>query len=252
VSRVLPVWQEWMTRWSAPSELAAEPPGEAIRAWGRLGYPRRALRLHEAATAIARRHGGRVPADYDVLLALPGIGRYTAAAVACFAYGRRHAVVDTNVRRVHARAVGGTAQAGPALTAAELHLAEALLPEEPTRAVRWSVGVMELGALVCTARTPRCSECPLASLCRWRLAGAPPDAGPPRRGQLWAGTDRQVRGRLMAALRAASDALDRSALIAAVPDPSLRDPAQRDRCLAGLITDGLVEPLDGDRFALPS
>src|SRR3954470_7118450 len=100
VARVVPAWQEWMQRWPTPADLAAEPAGEAVRAWGRLGYPRRALRLHTAARAIVEQHGGEVPASYDDLRALPGVGDYTAAAVATFAHGRRHVVLDTNVRRV--------------------------------------------------------------------------------------------------------------------------------------------------------
>jgi A/G-specific adenine glycosylase len=134
VSRVLPVWQAWVRRWPTPADLAAAPAGEAIRDWGRLGYPRRALRLHEAAKAIVERHGGEVPQDQAELLALPGIGSYTAAAVASFAFGQRHAVLDTNVRRVFARSVGGTALAAPSLTVAETRLAQALLPLEPAGA----------------------------------------------------------------------------------------------------------------------
>jgi A/G-specific adenine glycosylase len=251
VARVLPVWREWMARWPAPAGLAAEPPAAAIRAWGRLGYPRRALRLHAAAVAILERHGGQVPADHDVLLALPGIGTYTAAAVASFAFGGRHAVLDTNVRRVHARALGGLEQPGPAPSAGERRLAESLLPDDADRAARWGVAVMELGALVCTARAPRCGQCPIAAACRWRLAGSPPYAGPARRGQPWAGTDRQVRGRLMAVLRAAAAPVPAGDLAAAVPDGALRDPGQRGRCLDALVAEGLVEPVGENSFGLP-
>ena len=111
-----PVYRDWLERWPTPADLAAEPPGEAVRAWGRLGYPRRALRLHAAATEVVARHGGELPTTYDGLVALPGVGTYTAAAVASFAYGARHAVLDTNVRRVLARAVGGAEQPAPTLT----------------------------------------------------------------------------------------------------------------------------------------
>jgi A/G-specific adenine glycosylase len=251
VARVLPVWHEWAQRWPRPSDLAAAPAGEAIRAWGRLGYPRRALRLHQAATAIADHHGDQVPDDHAQLLTLPGVGSYTAAAVAAFAYRQRHAVLDTNVRRVLARAVIGKAQAAAATTVEETRLAAGLLPGDPETAATWSVAVMELGALVCTARTARCGECPLHRQCAWRRAGSPPDTGPARRAQPWAGTDRQVRGRIMAELRGQEKPVSRSALQVAIPDPSLRDPGQRDRCLAGLIDDGLIEPLPRDRFALP-
>ncbi len=251
VIRVLPIWLEWMDRWPEPADLAAAPAGEAIRHWGRLGYPRRALRLHEAARAIVERHDGKVPADHAELLALPGIGSYTAAAVASFAFGRRHAVVDTNVRRVFARAVSARAQAAPSLTVAETRLAVSLLPADPARAARWGVAVMELGALVCTARAPRCPDCPIREICEWQLAGAPAHTGPARRGQAWAGTDRQIRGAILAVLRAAPAPVSSASLIVEVPDSALRDEFQRDRCLDGLVADGLVEPLPGARYALP-
>jgi len=251
VVRVLPIWQEWVQRWPTPADLAAAPAGDAIRHWGRLGYPRRALRLHEAAKAIVERHGGEVPSDHEALLALPGIGTYTAAAVASFAFGQRHAVVDTNVRRVFARTITGDAQAAPALTVAESRLAASLLPLEPSRAARWGVAVMELGALICTARAPRCGDCPISSQCRWQLDGAPPHTGPVRRGQAWAGTDRQIRGALLAVLRSSSTPVDGAKLAIEVPDSALRDEFQRSRCLDGLVADGLVEPLDGDRYQLP-
>src|SRR4051812_28950760 len=179
VARVRPVWTSWLAHWPDPASLAREAPGEAIRSWGRLGYPRRALRLHEAATAITERHGGQVPTAYADLLALQGIGAYTASAVASFAFGERRAVVDTNVRRVQARAVTGVALPAPALSAAETRLAETLLPVDDGAVARWNVAVMELGALVCTARAPRCDECPVRRQCAWRLAGAPPYAGRP-------------------------------------------------------------------------
>ncbi|WP_407659275.1 HhH-GPD family protein [Jiangella rhizosphaerae] len=246
VVRVEPVWHEWMRRWPRPADLAAEEPGEAIRAWGRLGYPRRALRLHAAAAAIVERHGGMVPATYDELIALPGIGDYTAAAVASFAFGARHAVLDTNVRRVLARAVAGTQYPPTAPTAAERRLAQDLLPDADT-APRWAVAVMELGALICTARSPRCSSCPIASECAWRLAGSPRDDGPPRRGQAWHGTDRQVRGRLMAVLRESAGPVPKRLL-----DATWAEPVQRERALDALVADGLVEPLDGDLFRLPT
>ena len=252
VVRVLPAWERWMRRWPTPAHLAAEAPGEAIRMWERLGYPRRALRLHAAATAIVERHGGEVPDDHAALLALPGVGGYTAAAVASFAFGRRHAVVDTNVRRVLARVVTGTRHPAPALTRAETALAERLVPADAATAARWGVAVMELGALVCTARTPRCGDCPVAGLCRWRLSGSPEHEGPPRRGQAYEGTDRYVRGLLLAALRTADGPLPQAALTAAAPDTVLRDPLQRDRALGGLVADGLVEPLPDEHFRLPA
>lgn len=247
VNRVLPVYEEWLRRWPRPADLAAEPPGEAVRAWGRLGYPRRALRLHGAAVAIAERHGGDVPREHAKLLALPGVGEYTAAAVASFAYGQRHAVLDTNVRRVFARAVTGRQYPPNATTAAERKLARTLLPEDEATAARWAAATMELGALVCTARTPECGKCPIAGQCAWRLAGSPPHEGPPRRTQTYAGTDRQVRGKLLAVLRAASEPVTQAML-----DRVWHEPVQRARALDGLVADGLVESLPGGRYRLPT
>lgn len=247
VARVAPVWHEWMTRWPTPADLAAAAPGDAVREWGRLGYPRRALRLHECAGAIVERHGGVVPQDEGELLALPGIGAYTAAAVRAFAFGRRSVVVDTNVRRVEARAVTGTQYPAASLSAAEQRLAASLVPDDDATAARWSVAVMELGAIVCTARAPRCGDCPLVGDCAWVAAGRPEHDGPPRRGQAWAGTDRQVRGRLLQIVRDAHGPVPLADLRAAWPD----DDTKRMRCLDGLVADGLLEPLAGDRFALP-
>ncbi|WP_270887268.1 A/G-specific adenine glycosylase [Pedococcus sp. 5OH_020] len=246
VARVLPVWLEWLGRWPTPVDLAKEPPGEAVRAWGRLGYPRRALRLHAAAITIAAEHDGQVPSNEEDLLSLAGVGAYTAAAVATFAYGHRTTVVDTNVRRVLARAVGGEEHAPPSPTRVELALASSLVPEEPDRARTWSVATMELGALVCTARAPRCDDCPIRGECAWRLAGRPPYAGPARRGQAWHGTDRQLRGALLQLLRDSTDPVPRADLEALSPND-----LQRERCLDSLVSDGLVEPLPGDRFGLP-
>ncbi|WP_320781892.1 A/G-specific adenine glycosylase [Streptomyces sp. CRN 30] len=246
VSRVLPVYEQWLARWPRPADLAAEAPGEAVRAWGRLGYPRRALRLHGAAAAITERHGGDVPSDHAQLLALPGIGEYTAAAVASFAYGRRHAVLDTNVRRVFARAVTGAQYPPNATTAAERRLARELLPPDEPTAARWAAASMELGALVCTAKNESCHRCPIAAQCAWRLAGKPAHDGPPRRGQTYAGTDRQVRGRLLAVLREAHGPVPQTAL-----DRVWHEPIQRARALDGLVADGLVEPLADGRYRLP-
>jgi A/G-specific adenine glycosylase len=247
VSRVLPAWLDWMARWPAPAALAADAPGEAIRAWGRLGYPRRALRLHECAVAIVARFAGSVPASVDDLLSLPGVGSYTARAVAAFAYRQRQAVVDTNVRRLVARAVTGAADAGPTTTARDLARVESLLPEEPELAARASVAFMELGALVCTARGPRCTDCPLAAACAFRRSGGVAPPGPTRRPQRYAGTDRQVRGLLLAVLRESTQPVPRARL-----DAVWSDDDQRGRALSGLLADGLVCELDHDLFELPS
>jgi A/G-specific adenine glycosylase len=244
VARVLPVFEAWMARWPAPADLAAAPTGEAVRAWGRLGYPRRALRLHAAAVAIVERHGGEVPASIDELRALPGVGEYTAGAITSFAHRGRAVVMDTNIRRVFARVVSGVEFPATGVTAAERALATALLPAEDAHV--WAAATMELGALVCTARSPRCDACPVASLCRWHLAGHPAHDGPARRGQAWDGTDRQCRGRLMAVLRETDAPVPKAMLDVVWPDA-----VQRERCLDALVADRLVEPLDGETYALP-
>jgi A/G-specific adenine glycosylase len=167
--------------------------------------------------------------------------------VSAFAFGRRVTVLDTNARRVFARIVDGAAQAGPCLTRAEADLATALLPEAAGVARTWGVAVMEIGALVCSARSPRCPDCPVNDLCAWQRAGRPPYAGPARRSQPWHGTDRQCRGAILAVLRATEARVTASEVDAAWST----DDAQRDRCLTSLVTDGLVEPLSGNRFRLP-
>lgn len=247
VSRVLPDYLAWLERWPTASALAADAPGEALRMWGRLGYPRRALRLHAAACAIVARHAGAVPASYDALLALPGVGSYTAAAVASFAFGARHAVLDTNVRRVLARTVGGQEQPSPHVTAVERVLAESVVPDEAPAAARWAVAVMELGALVCTAREPRCADCPVRARCTWRGAGKPTYGGKRRAPQGFAGTDRQVRGLIMAVLRESADPVPITSLHAAWSGDE-----QRARALAGLVDDGLAVVHPDDTVALPT
>ncbi|GAB3031956.1 A/G-specific adenine glycosylase [Parafrigoribacterium mesophilum] len=244
--RVIDPLAQWLRRWPSPTDLAAEPAGEAVRAWGRLGYPRRALRLHACAVAIVERHGGVVPDSIEDLLALPGIGDYTARAVAAFAYGTRCPVVDTNVRRVLARAIGGQEQPAPPSTARDLAAMAALLPEDPPAAQRFNAGMMELGALVCTASSPRCQACPIAGLCAWRQAGYPQYTGARRAVQKrYEGSDRQVRGIILHELRAVERAVPGVDLEALWPDA-----AQRDRALAGLVADGLAVPV-GDGYRLP-
>jgi len=254
VVRVEPAWRAWLDRWPAPADLAAASPADVLRAWDRLGYPRRALRLQECARALVERHGGDVPSAEADLQALPGIGAYTAAAVRAFAFGQRSVVLDTNVRRVLARVAAGDALPAPGLTVAEQALAARFVPDDDAGAARWAAASMELGALVCTARAPRCDACPVRDLCAWRRAGSPPDAhAARRRTQAWAGTDRQVRGRIMALLRDALEPAPASAVAAVWPDA-----AQGARCLAGLLADGLVEQLpttspdDEPRYRLPA
>ncbi len=244
VVRVVPAYDAWLERWPTPAALAADPAGEAVRMWGRLGYPRRALRLPAAAVVVVERHAGELPSDVPSLLALPGVGDYTARAVAAFAFGQRVPVVDTNVRRVVARAVQGLADA--AVTRRDLDLVEQLLPPDAEAAATASIAFMELGALVCTARTPSCAVCPVQPDCAWVAAGRPALTVAVKRPQAWAGTDRQVRGRLLQVLREAPGPVQPE-LLAQVWD----EPVQQARALDGLVADGLVDPLPDGRYALP-
>ena len=246
VARVLPQWRAWLERWPTPAALAAVPPGEAVRAWNRLGYPRRALWLHACAVAISAQHGGVVPSDVDELLALPGVGPYTARAVAAFAYGVRVPVVDTNVRRVLARAVDGQAEPAPPSATRDLAAMSAVLPEDEVEARVFNAAAMELGAVVCTARAPRCGDCPLAARCAWRRAGYPAYDGPRRAVQKrYEGSDRHVRGLIMRELRAAHVPVTDAELAALWPDA-----VQLARALAGLLADGLAVR-DGAGYVLP-
>ena len=244
VARVEPIWVDWVARWPTPSATAAASAADVLRAWGKLGYPRRAKRLHECALVIAAEHDDAVPSDVETLLSLPGIGAYTARAIACFAYRQRVPVVDTNVRRVVARAVHGRADAAAASSPRDLADVDALLPNGAQAPV-FSVALMELGATVCTARSPRCGICPL-SVCAWRSAGFPAATGPARKAQRYAGTDRQVRGRLLDVLRGNDSPVTRAELDVAW----VTDTAQRDRALDSLLVDGLVEQTGDGRFAL--
>lgn len=244
VARVEPVWLTWVQRWPTPSATAAASAADILRAWGKLGYPRRAKRLHECATVIAEQYDDVVPSDVETLLTLPGVGAYTARAIACFAYRDRVPVVDTNVRRVVTRVVHGRDDAAASSSARDLADVEALLPEAAL-ATKFSIALMELGATVCTARAPRCGLCPLSE-CAWRSRGFPASASPARRVQRYAGTDRQVRGRLLDVLRDNDSPVGRAQLDVAW----LSDTAQRDRALDSLLVDGLVEQTADGRFAL--
>jgi A/G-specific adenine glycosylase len=245
VSRVLPAHGAWLRRWPEPAALAAATPADAVRQWDRLGYPRRAVRLHASAELITARHGGQVPTSMDELRCLPGVGSYTAAAVASFAFAQRQVVLDTNVRRVLARLVTGDFLPPPGQTVAEVRLAESLLPLDGKLAARWSVGVMELGALVCTAARPRCGDCPVRDQCAWLGLGRPP--GSPRRtAPRYEGSDRQSRGRVLAVLRSATGPVSPEGLDAAWPDSG-----QQERALAALIDDGLVIRCADGSLALP-
>ncbi|MFF2496200.1 A/G-specific adenine glycosylase [Agromyces sp. NPDC058064] len=242
VDRVIPRWEAWIRRWPTPASLAAEPAAEAVRAWDRLGYPRRALWLHRAAVEIVERHDGEVPRELDELLALQGVGPYTARAVAAFAFGVRVPVVDTNTRRVIARAVDGNAEPAPPSTTRDLAAMSALLPDAPRTARVFNAAAMELGAVVCTARAPRCADCPIRDRCAWLRAGSPAYDGPRKARQArFEGSDRQVRGIVMRELRAAHRPVTRAELSGVWGDA-----AQLERAIAGLVADGLaVATADG-------
>lgn len=243
VARVRPVWEAWVGRWPVPAALAAEPLAEALRAWGRLGYPRRAARLHEASRVIVAEHGGHVPDGLEALLALPGVGTYTARAVLAFAFGRRAPVVDVNVRRVLRRILHGEAD-GPA-RAQDLPDALALLPEDPASASKLSAALMELGQTVCLPEAPNCAACPIHP-CRWAREGKPVAQAPAgRRAPRYAGSDRQARGAILAALRESAGPLRKAEL----DQVWLANPEQRERALASLVVDGLVR-VDSGRIAL--
>ena len=245
VVRVLPVYAAWMDRWPHPRALATDSPGDSVRAWGRLGYPRRALRLHAAATAITNEYDGEVPRGIEDLLSLPGVGEYTARAIAAFAFQARTPVVDTNVRRVLSRVVRGVDSIREPATPADRRELDLLLPPEPVRAARFSASVMELGALICSAANPKCEECPVSGDCAWRRVGYP-TVEARRAVQTWTGTDRQVRGRIMAVLRDAHGPVTASVIDTAWPEP-----LQRNRCVASLVADGLAVSDESGALSLP-
>ncbi|MFJ4037859.1 A/G-specific adenine glycosylase [Microbacterium sp. NPDC090007] len=245
VNRVIPHLEAWLGRWPTPADLAAAAPGDAVTQWANLGYPRRALWLHRAAVEIRDRHDGVVPRDVDALLALTGIGDYTARAVAVFAYGDRHPVVDTNTRRVLARAVEGRAQPGPPHRG-DLERMDAELPAGLAQAAIVNAAAMELGAIVCTARAPKCQACPLAGQCAWRAAGYPESEDRRRKQAAYEGSDRQARGAVLKTLRDAAPAA--VPLFAVLPQ--WPDAAQRDRAIDSLVADGLAEAVD-EQLRLP-
>lgn len=240
VNRVIPHLAAWLERWPTPTALAGDAPAAAVAQWANLGYPRRALWLHRAAVEIRDRHEGIVPRRVEDLLGLTGIGDYTARAVAVFAYGDRHPVVDTNTRRVLARALEGRSQPS-APSKGDLATMAALLPEDQAEAAIVNAAAMELGAVVCTARAPRCEACPIAHACAWRAAGYPETGDGRRRQARYEGSDRQARGAILRALRhAPTHELPEEAVAS-----DLADRAQRDRAIDSLVADGLIEASGG-------
>lgn len=247
VARVLPVWREWLARWPTPADCAGASLAEVITQWGRLGYPRRAKRLHACAQEIVDQHGGVVPGDEMTLRSLPGVGEYTAAAIACFAFGHPTVVVDTNIRRVHARVFSGRQYPDRSYSAAERALATRLVDQLDVRQVPgWNIGVMELGALVCTAKAPKCEVCPLKSCCGWVASGCPESSAPRRLGQDYYGTDRYVRGLVLGLAR------DAGGPCAAVSVSQLwADQEQLAKAVASLIQDGLLVRCADGQLSLP-
>lgn len=250
VSRVVGPWRDWVTRWPTPADLAAATVGDAVRAWGRLGYPRRAKRLHETAIELRDRFGGQVPRCPEELRTLPGVGEYTAAAIAGFAYATPSVIVDTNVRRVQARLFSGAATPARSYSAAERALAHAVAHQLPPRQwPHWHAAVMELGAVVCTASNPNCGGCPVAARCAWQAAGCPtadPAAAAKKPSPGYYGTDRYVRGLVLGLLRDQSGPVPVAAVDTLWPQDD-----QRDRAVASLVADGLVVEHAGT-YALPT
>lgn len=246
VSRVLPRWNMWMERWPEPSDLAAAAPAEVLVAWDKLGYPRRALRLRECAVVVTEQYGGVLPRQREDLLALPGIGPYTADAIIAFAYRERSTVLDTNIRRVLCR-INGTALPPATLRKEEIARAEALVPQDGEEAAQWNAALMELGALVCTSRNPACSQCPLVAQCQWLAAGQPMNAAP-RKPQGFTGTHREARGKIMAVLRSAHSPISRADLL----KKSGLTESRFGEALDSLLSDGLAARDSAGTYQLPA
>jgi A/G-specific adenine glycosylase len=238
-SRVVPAFRSFLRRFPTVRALAAAPRRDVVREWGGLGYNRRAVRLSEAARAIVRDHGARIPRDPATLRALPGVGPYTAAAVASLGFGQPVAVVDTNVRRVVARVhMGIDGHRAPAKEVSAL--ADAWLDRDDP--IVWNQAVMDLGRVVCRPK-PRCDACPLARVCRFRLAGSIAVRDPGRQGP-FEDSSRQVRGAVVRALRS-HPSLTRTRLA----DETGFPPERIDAAVGTLATDGLVEDAGEIRLA---
>ena len=232
-----------MRRWPTPADLAQAQKSEVITRWGRLGYPRRALRLHECAVAITENFGGQVPDNEVQLRSLPGIGEYTAAAITAFAFNNRSLVLDINIRRLFARHIDGVELPHSAVTKSERASRSELIPEKNPHV--WAAATMELGALICTAKNPKCGHCPIAATCTWRSLDYP-KSDQPKRTQAWHGTDRQCRGVIVQALRE-NESLSKRKLLQLWEVPS-----QAEKALTTLLADGLIEKVQRDSYRLPA
>lgn len=244
--RVVGPFGEFTKRFPTPAACAAAPLAEVLRAWSGLGYNRRARNLHRAANQVVQHHGGVLPGDLDGLLELPGVGQYTARAVLSFAFGADVGAVDTNAGRLLSRGLAGH-PLGPRQSQ---DLADALV--QKGRSWELNQTVFDLGATVCTRRRPRCSQCPLQTVCTWAQSGwSDPDpahttAFSTRPQSPFAGSDRQGRGRLVAALRTGPVAEDAVAELAGWGD----DPARAARILQDLVGEGLIRRCPGGRLEL--
>ena len=242
VQRVLPVYNEWMKRWPTAAHLAKASPAEVITAWGRLGYPRRALRLHECAKVITNDYKGVIPNTESELRKLPGIGEYTAAAMVAFAFEGSSLVLDINIRRLFSRLYKGEESPTSAPTKAERIEYANYVPKKSPHL--WAAATMELGALICTAKNPVCGRCPVAGQCQWRNLDYPASTRV-KRAQTWHGTDRQCRGTVVQALRDNSVLTKREILL-------LWDvPSQVEKAILTLLDDGLIEERKKYTYSLP-
>ena len=242
VNRVLPVYNQWMERWPTAAHLAKATPAEVITAWGRLGYPRRALRLHECAKVITKELKGKIPTTEVELRKLPGVGEYTAAAMVAFAFSGRSLVLDINIRRLFTRLFDGAESPTTSATKEEKVRYEELIPKKDPHI--WAAATMELGALVCTSQSPKCAICPVADKCLWRSLDYPKSDLVKRR-QSWHGTDRQCRGAVVQALR--ENEVLTKAQIAQLWDV----PSQLEKALLTLLDDGLIEARGKSKYSLP-
>jgi A/G-specific adenine glycosylase len=246
VNRVLPAWQAWMSMWPTPTALATASPADAIRMWGNLGYPRRAVRLHRCAQVIATDYNNQVPHTFDQLIGLPGVGEYTANAILAFAFDQPTLVLDINVRRVISRAWLGQAHPASSLSAVERAFAQSLIPKNPQRAPMWAAASMELGALICTARNPECRKCPIRRSCAWFTSGQPDNASKPRTQAKYEGSDRQERGRILRELRTSDYAVPVTQIM-----KNAKDEQQCERALESLRHEKLIIDVPPGRVSLP-
>jgi A/G-specific adenine glycosylase len=245
-NRVAPQWEEWIARWPDALTTSQASPAQILRQWDRLGYPRRALRILEAANIVVQDFAGEMPRTYEELISLPGVGDYTANAILAFAFKQKSVVLDTNVRRVIGRVWHGKERPEISISSVERLFAESLVPSTRTNASLWNAAVMEFGALVCTSRNPLCDQCKIASNCAWKLAGYPASTVVKKTAK-FEGTDRQVRGRMMKILKDSNKAVDKAAFAQCSVDAK-----QRNRALDSLITDGLIEVTRTGKFRLPN